>query len=252
MSLLLDAAILLIAYFGAEIIIGSGASELTAGGLTTLVSYVMQIMLAVMLASMVYVMIIISRNSAERINEVLHEKPDLTSKENATKDVKDSSVDFENVSFHYGAGRDVLNDINFHVKAGESVGIVGSTGSSKTTLMSLIARLYDVSSGSVKVGGVDVRDYDLVALRESVAVVLQKNTLFSGTIASNLRWGNETEDDDELRKPARSRRRTSSFNPSPTNTTRSSMKGAPTSPAGRSNGFASPGLAQESEHLDPR
>jgi len=200
MSLLLDAAILLIAYFGAEIIIGSGASELTAGGLTTLVSYVMQIMLAVMLASMVYVMIIISRNSAERINEILREKPDLASKGNGTKDIKDPSVDFNNVSFHYGAGRDVLSDINLHVKAGESVGIVGSTGSSKTTLMSLIARLYDVTSGSVSVGGVDVRDYDLIALREGVAVVLQKNTLFSGTIASNLRWGNEKATEDELRK----------------------------------------------------
>jgi ATP-binding cassette subfamily B multidrug efflux pump len=200
MSLLLDGAILLIAYFGAQIIIRSNATELTAGGLTTLVSYVMQIMLAVMLASMVYVMIIISRNSAERINEILDEQPDLKSKENAIKEIKDSSVTFENVAFHYGKGPNVLEGINLQIKPGESVGIVGSTGSSKTTLMSLIARLYDVTDGSVKVGGVDVRDYDLTSLRESVAVVLQKNTLFSGTIASNLRWGKADATEDEMKQ----------------------------------------------------
>jgi ATP-binding cassette subfamily B multidrug efflux pump len=199
MSLLLDAAILLIAYFGAHIIVSTTSTELTTGGLTTLVSYVMQIMLAVMLASMVYVMIIVSRNSAERIQEVLVEKSDLTNKEKTTTEVKDASVDFENVSFHYGKGPDVLHDITLHFKPGESVGIVGSTGSSKTTLISLIARLYDVSSGSVKVGGVDVRDYDVAALRENVAMVLQKNTLFSGTIASNLRWGKADATSEELK-----------------------------------------------------
>ena len=203
MALLLDGAILLIAYFGAQIIIGTSGSELTTGGLATLISYVMQIMFSVMLASMVYVMIIVSRNSAERIDELLKEKSDLTSKEKASKDVKDSSVDFEDVRFHYAGARDVLEDINLHIKAGESVGIVGSTGSSKTTLMSLIARLYEVSGGSVKVGGIDVRDYDLKSLRESVAVVLQKNTLFSGTIASNLRWGKADATDEELQEACR-------------------------------------------------
>jgi ABC-type multidrug transport system, ATPase and permease components len=200
MSLLLYAAILLIAYFGAQLIVDHNGTELTTGGLTTLVSYVLQIMLAVMLASMVYVMIIVSRNSAERIEEVLVEQPDLSSKPNAIKDVKDGSVDFENVRFRYGNGKDVLRDVNLHFKPGETIGIVGSTGSSKTTLTSLIARLYDVSDGSVKVGGVDVRDYDVASLRESVAVVLQKNTLFSGTIASNLRWGKADATDEEIKQ----------------------------------------------------
>jgi len=199
MSLLLYAAILLIAYIGSEIIVASGATELTTGGLTTLVSYVLQIMLAVMLASMVYVMIIVSRNSAERIAEILVEEPDLVSKPDSIHDVKDGSVDFENVAFHYGTGKDVLHDVTLHFKPGETVGIVGSTGSSKTTLTSLIARLYDASSGSVKVGGIDVKDYDIASLREAVAVVLQKNTLFSGTIASNLRWGKADATDEEIK-----------------------------------------------------
>jgi ATP-binding cassette subfamily B multidrug efflux pump len=198
MSMLLYGAILAILGVGSGIVVTSKGAELTAGGLTTLCSYVLQIMLAVMLASMVYVMIIISRNSAERIEEILKEKSDLTNKENPIMEVKDGSVDFEKVSFHYGDGKNVLSDINLHFDSGETIGIVGSTGSSKTTLMNLIARLYDVGEGSVKVGGVDVRDYDVATLREAVAVVLQKNTLFSGTIASNLRWGKADATDQEL------------------------------------------------------
>ena len=200
MQLLVYASILTIVVFGSSIIISSNGTELTAGGLSTLISYVMQIMMAVMLASMVYVMIIVSRNSAERIEAVLREVPDLANPENPVYEVKDSSVSFKDVSFHYENGKDVLNDINLSFKPGESVGIVGSTGSSKTTLMSLIARLYDATGGEVMVGGLNVKDYDIKSLRESVAVVLQKNTLFSGTIASNLRWGNEKATDEEIKQ----------------------------------------------------
>jgi ATP-binding cassette subfamily B protein len=152
--------------------------------------------------TMGFVMVIISRNSAERIVEVLNEKPALTSPENALTEVKDGSVEFDHVSFRYSSSgnKDVLHDINLKIPSGSSLGIIGATGSSKSTLVSMIARLYDVSSGSVRVGGEDVRKYDLVTLRDSVAMVLQKNTLFTGTIASNLRWGNENATDEELMK----------------------------------------------------
>jgi ATP-binding cassette, subfamily B, multidrug efflux pump len=200
MSLVVYGAILAIAYFGALIIVNSGASDLTTGGLTTLISYVMQIMMATMLAMMFYIMIIVSRNSAERVVELLKEKPDLVSPQNPVMEVKEGSVDFDHVYFHYGQGRDVLTDVNLHFKPGQTIGVVGSTGSSKTTLMSLIARLYDASQGEVKVGGLNVKDYDLKVLRESVAVVLQKNTLFSGTIKDNLRWGKADATDEEIKE----------------------------------------------------
>lgn len=191
-----------ISYLGARLIIETSGSEhpFTVGGLSTLITYIMMIMMALMMISMVYVQIIISKNSTERIVEIIEEVPDIQSPENAVKEVKDGSVDFNDVSFCYHEGKDVLSDIDLHVKSGSMVGIIGSTGSSKTTLVSLMARLYDATKGSVLVGGVNVKDYDLKTLRDKVAVVLQKNTLFTGTIRSNLLWGKEDATDEELDK----------------------------------------------------
>lgn len=191
-----------ISYLGARLIIETSGSEhpFTVGGLSTLITYIMMIMMALMMISMVYVQIIISKNSTERIVEIIEEVPDIQSPENAVKEVKDGSVDFDDVSFCYHEGKDVLSDIDLHVKSGSMVGIIGSTGSSKTTLVSLMARLYDATKGSVLVGGVNVKDYDLKTLRDKVAVVLQKNTLFTGTIRSNLLWGKENATDEELDK----------------------------------------------------
>lgn len=191
-----------ISYLGARLIIETNGSEhpFTVGGLSTLITYIMMIMMALMMISMVYVQIIISKNSTERIVEIIEEVPDIQSPENAVKEVKDGSVDFDDVSFCYHEGKDVLSDIDLHIKSGSMVGIIGSTGSSKTTLVSLMARLYDATKGAVKVGGVNVKDYDLKTLRDKVAVVLQKNTLFTGTIRSNLLWGKEDATDEELDK----------------------------------------------------
>lgn len=191
-----------ISYLGARLIIETSGSEhpFTVGGLSTLITYIMMIMMALMMISMVYVQIIISKNSTERIVEIIEEVPDIQSPENAVKEVKDGSVDFDNVSFCYHEGKDVLSDIDLHIRSGSMVGIIGSTGSSKTTLVSLMARLYDATKGDVKVGGVNVKEYDLKTLRDKVAVVLQKNTLFTGTIRSNLLWGKEDATDEELDK----------------------------------------------------
>lgn len=191
-----------ISYLGARLIIETSGSEhpFTVGGLSTLITYIMMIMMALMMISMVYVQIIISKNSTERIVEIIEEVPDIQSPENAAKEVKDGSVDFDNVIFCYHEGKDVLSDIDLHIRSGSMVGIIGSTGSSKTTLVSLMARLYDATKGSVLVGGVNVKDYDLKTLRDKVAVVLQKNTLFTGTIRSNLLWGKEDATDEELDK----------------------------------------------------
>lgn len=191
-----------ISYLGARLIISTNNIEhpFTVGGLSTLITYIMMIMMALMMISMVYVQIIISKNSTERIVEIIEEVPDIQSPENAVMEVKDGSVDFDDVSFCYHEGKDVLSDIDLHVKSGSMVGIIGSTGSSKTTLISLMARLYDVTKGEVKVGGVNVKDYDLKTLRDKVAVVLQKNTLFTGTIRSNLLWGKEDATDEEINK----------------------------------------------------
>ena len=203
MQLSVYACMLIISYFGASLIVASGNAPtgFNTGSLTSLISYVMQILMALNFVSMVFVMVIIARNSAERITEVINEKPDLASKENALTEVKDGSVDFDHVHFRYSdkASKDVLNDINLHIPSGATVGIIGATGSSKSTLVSLIARLYDASSGTVKVGGVDVKDYDLPTLRDAVAVVLQKNVLFTGTIRSNLLWGKEDATDEEIK-----------------------------------------------------
>lgn len=190
-------AILAISWLGAKMIIGS---TMTTGQLMSLISYVMQILMSLMMLSMVFVMITISRASVERIVEVLDEESDIVSKENAVKEVKDGSISFDNVNFSYArkADKNVLDGINLEIKSGETVGIIGGTGSSKSSFVQLIPRLYDVSEGSIKVGGVDVRDYDIEALRENVAMVLQKNVLFSGTIKENLRWGNKEASDEEL------------------------------------------------------
>ncbi len=201
MNLAVYTAMVLISYLGAKLILQSQDGlngGLTMTALSTLITYVMMILMSLMMVSMLYVMITISRNSAERIVEICTEVPDIASKEGAIKEVKDGQVDFEDVSFAYSAGHDVLSDINLHFQPGTMVGIIGSTGSSKTTLISLIARLYDPYKGIVKVGGIDVKDYNLKSLRDAVAVVLQKNTLFSGTIRDNLKWGNEQASDEEI------------------------------------------------------
>ena len=206
MQLSVYTAMLLISYFGALAIQKSGdmAPGFTTGALTSLLSYIMMILNALMMVSMSFVMVIIAKNSAERITEVLIEKPDIVSPENAVKEVKDGSVDFDHVSFRYSATaeKDTLHDINLHIKSGSTVGILGVTGSAKSTLVSLIARLYDATEGEVKVGGVNVKDYDLTTLRDAVSVVLQKNVLFSGTIKSNLLWGNQNATDEQIQKAA--------------------------------------------------
>lgn len=194
---------LLISWFGARLIVLSGndpAVGMTTGQLMSLITYAMQILMSLMMLSMVFVMIIISRASMERITEILDEESDITNGENPVKEVKDGSIVFDNVSFAYkkDAEEMCLSDISVSIKSGETVGIIGGTGSGKTSLVNLIPRLYDVTKGKLTVGGLDVKDYDIEALRDSVAVVLQKNVLFSGTIKENLRWGNENATDEEI------------------------------------------------------
>ena len=186
--------------FGSYVVITSQGTEVAVGQMSSILTYSFQILMSLMMLSMVFVMITMSLESAERIVEVLSEKSSLTSPEDAVTQVKDGSVDFENVSFKYSekAERMALEGVNLHIKSGEVIGILGGTGSSKTTLVQLIPRLYDVTEGSVKVGGVDVRKYDLDTLRNNVAMVLQKNVLFSGTIKDNLRWGNKDATDEEM------------------------------------------------------
>ena len=196
--------ILLISWFGAQMIVSR--TGLTTGELTSLLSYVMNILMSLMMLSMIFVMLSNSIAAAQRVEEVLMEKSDITSPENAVRQVKDGSVSFENVSFSYqktGEGKAVLSDVDLQICSGETIGVIGGTGSSKSSLVNLISRLYDVSSGSVKVGGVDVRDYDIEALRNEVSVVLQKNVLFSGTILDNLRWGDENATEEQCREACR-------------------------------------------------
>ena len=185
---------------GSRIIVSSGGAELDVGQISSMLTYGMQILMSLNMLSMIYVMITMSAESAKRIVAVLDEESSLTNPENPVFEVKDGSIDFNDVSFKYSknAKNYALSDIDLHIRSGMTVGILGGTGSSKTTLIQLISRLYDVSCGSVKVGGVDVRNYDLDTLRKNVAVVLQKNLLFSGTIRENLRWGNSEATDDEL------------------------------------------------------
>lgn len=186
--------------FGSKIAITSMGLDLDVGQLSSMLTYGFQILNSLNMLSMVYVMITISSESMHRIVEVLDEEPALRNPENPVKEVRDGSVDFNGVSFKYSthAERYALSDINLHIKSGEIVGILGGTGSSKSTLVQLISRLYDVTEGSVMVGGVDVRKYDMEVLRDNVAVVLQKNLLFSGTIKENLRWGNKDATDEEM------------------------------------------------------
>ena len=193
--------ILLISWFGAQMIVNK--TGLTTGELTSLLSYIMNILMSLMMLSMIFVMLSNSVAAAQRVEEVLEEKSDIISPENAVMQVKDGSIDFEDVCFSYqqtGEGRPVLSDIDLHIRSGETIGVIGGTGSSKSSLVNLISRLYDVNEGSVKVGGVDVRDYDVEALRGEVAVVLQKNVLFSGTILDNLRWGDENATEEQCRQ----------------------------------------------------
>ena len=199
MQFTVSAIIVLISWFGGKEIVVGG---LTTGEFTSLISYAMQILISLMILSMVLVMIMISRASAERIVEILDEESDLTNKENPTKEIKDGSIVFENVNFSYvkDINKLCLKNVNLEIKSGETIGIIGGTGSSKTTFVQLIPRLYDVTTGNLKVGGIDVKDYDIKTLRNEVAMVLQKNVLFSGTIKENLRWGNENATDEELEK----------------------------------------------------
>ena len=192
--------------YGSYAVITSKGMDLNVGQMSSMLTYSFQILMSLMMLSMVFVMITMAQESAERIVEVLSEKSTLHSPEqNALTEVADGSIDFDNVSFKYSkkADRFALSDINLHIKSGEVIGILGGTGSSKTTLIQLIPRLYDVTEGSVKVGGIDVRKYDLETLRNQVAVVLQKNVLFSGTIKDNLRWGNPNATDAEMEEACR-------------------------------------------------
>lgn len=195
---------LLISWFGARAIVSSGNNPdigLSTGELISLITYSMQILMSLMMISMIFVMLTMARASGERIVELLDEESNLHDPENPIYEVQDGSIDFDHVHFSYGKSKDkeVLDDIDLHIKSGQTVGIIGATGSAKSSLVQLIPRLYDVSKGSVKVGGKDVREYHVESLRNQVAMVLQKNTLFSGSIAENLRWGNEHATDEELR-----------------------------------------------------
>lgn len=201
---------LLISWFGAKLIL---SDTMTTGELMSMFSYAGQILMSLMMFSMVFVMIIMSKASAERIAEILNEKSTMENKENPVLEVKDGSIDFENVSFSYShhireeekdvMSAPVLSNINLHINSGETVGIIGGTGSSKSSLVQLIPRLFDVTGGSVKVGGIDVCDYDIETLRNQVSMVLQKNELFSGTIKDNLRWGNEKATDEDIERVCR-------------------------------------------------
>ena len=199
MQFTIYSCILLISWIGTQLIVGG---EMQTGQLSSIITYAWQILASLMMLSMVFVMIIMAQSSAERIIEVIDEEPTIKDKENPIKEVKDGSIVFENVSFQYSDEKNedkyALENINLEIKEGETIGIIGGTGSSKSTLVQLIPRLYDVTKGSIKVGGIDVRDYEIHALRDAVAMVLQKNVLFSGTIAENLRWGKKNADEEEL------------------------------------------------------
>ena len=199
MMLTIYGSMIAISWLGANMIVGS---ELTTGELTTMLTYCMQILMSLMMVAFIFVMITMSLASGKRVAGVLNENSTLTNPENPDYTVKDGSIDFDDVVFSYSekSEKPVLDHIDLHIRSGETIGIIGGTGSSKTSLINLIGRLYDVNEGAVKVGGKDVRDYDLETLRDKVSVVLQKNVLFSGTILDNLRWGNENATEEECRK----------------------------------------------------
>ena len=199
MMLVVYACITAVSWFGAHFIV---AGSMSTGDITSLFSYVMSVMMSLMMLSMIFVMGTMSIANVRRISEVLNENPELHNPETPVTEVKDGSIDFNHVSFSYkhGTGEDTLKDIDLHIKSGETIGIIGGTGCGKSSLVNLISRLYDASEGSVKVGGRDVREYDMEVLRNEVSVVLQKNVLFSGTILDNLRWGNEKASEEECIK----------------------------------------------------
>lgn len=202
MQFAIYSCILLISWFGAKIIVTTNMTDLTTGELMTMFTYSIQILSSLMMLSMIFVMITISRASIERIVEVLEEEPSIKDKKDPIYEVKDGSIDFDKVSFSYVGKKEkeCLKNINLHIKSGETIGIIGGTGSGKSSLVNLIPRLYDVTEGSLKVGGVNVKDYDLEALRKEVACVLQKNILFSGTITENIRWGDEKASKEEVER----------------------------------------------------
>ena len=203
MQFCMYACMILISWLGARLIVTTGGDPVTGfstGELMSMLTYVMQILMSLMMLSMIFVMLTMSRASGQRIVEVLDEHSDLRDGEKDLKDVQDGSIDFDHVSFSYSGSKEHLSlkDIDLHIPSGATVGILGGTGSAKSTLVNLIPRLYDVTSGTLRVGGQNVRDYNIEALRNQVSVVLQKNVLFSGTIKDNLRWGNENATDAEM------------------------------------------------------
>ncbi len=202
MQFAIYSALILISWFGAKIIVNSHMTALTTGELTSLLTYSIQILSSLMMLTMILVMCTMSKASAQRIVEILDEKPDLKNKKNPIEEVKNGDIEFKNVGFSYVGqkNKEVLKNINLKIKSGETVGIIGGTGDGKSSLINLIPRLYDVSEGKVLVGGVNVKDYDLKALRDQVANVLQKNVLFSGTIKENIRWGDENASDEEVER----------------------------------------------------
>ena len=204
MNLCVNGAFVLIIYLGSKLIITSQATAFGVGQLSSTFTYGFQILMSLMQLSMIFVMVTMAEESAHRINEVLRATPTIANPGQPVTQVADGSIDFDDVSFKYSknAERQALDSIDLHIKSGETIGIIGGTGSAKSTLVNLIARLYDATSGTVRVGGIDVRDYDLDALRHQVAMVLQKNVLFSGTIADNLRWGDANATDEEIREAA--------------------------------------------------
>ena len=200
MNLASSICVVMIAWLGARITVLSGGTEMTTGQLMSMITYVMQMLMNLMMLSMIFMMVILSRASAERVAELLDEQPDIVSPENPVTTVTDGSITFDHVTFYYDrkAERPVLDDVTLQIRSGETVGILGGTGSSKSSLVQLIPRLYDVKEGAVRVGGVDVREYDLETLRDQVSMVLQKNVLFSGTIKDNLRWGDPNATDEDM------------------------------------------------------
>ena len=205
MTLCMNFNMVFVLLVGAKLIVENKGATIDVGQISAMLTYGMQILMSLMMISMIYVMMTISWESMKRLTEVLNEEPSLHNPETPVTEVPDGSIDFKDVSFKYSAQaeKNALEDIDLHIPSGATVGILGGTGSSKTTLIQLIPRLYDVTEGSVKVGGVDVRDYDLDTLRNAVSVVLQKNQLFSGTVRENLRWGDEDATDEEIREACR-------------------------------------------------
>jgi len=200
MQIAIYTSMILICWFGAKIIVESNMTELTTGELMTMLTYTTQVLSSLMMLSMMFVMIVMSNASAKRVVELLEEEPDIENPENPVMEVKNGDIDFNNVSFSYVKDKDkeCLKNIDLHIKTGETIGIIGGTGTGKSTLVNLISRLYDVTEGELKVGDVDVRKYDLKTLRDAVSVVLQKNVLFSGSITENIKWGDENATDEEV------------------------------------------------------